>query len=98
MIFYCIKINLSLPPPLLPVLTVAPRRVEFKLVKWCPYSQIDTIDDTLSDIFKDDQNIGKTQREGRKKEKEIWFPILRNPRICSDRVGVVENNQIFVFQ
>lgn len=42
---------------------MAPRRAEFELVKWCPYSQIDTIDDTQLDIFKANQNIGKTERE-----------------------------------
>ena len=40
---------------------MAPRRAEFELVKWCPYSQIDTIDDTQSDIFKADQNIEKRE-------------------------------------
>ena len=40
-----------------------PHRVEFELVKWCPYSQIDTIDDTQSGISKADQNTGKTERK-----------------------------------
>ena len=68
--WYFIALRLMYPS-LLPVLTVAPRRVEFKLVKWCPCSQIDTIDDTLSDIFKDDQNMGRQRERKRKKERDL---------------------------